>query len=66
MRSQLIDEGLEKAHVPFSYGFAIITLTVLVKIATFPLSQKQVRPPPCVDVSCAGASAVRYFFCCAM
>ncbi|GLC33769.1 hypothetical protein PLESTM_000109200 [Pleodorina starrii] len=38
-----LDDGLEKAHVPYSYGFAIIALTVLVKLATFPLSQKQVE-----------------------
>ena len=29
-------------HVPYSYGFAIILLTVLVKAATFPLTKKQV------------------------
>jgi membrane protein insertase Oxa1/YidC/SpoIIIJ len=29
------------AH-PCSYGFAIITLTVLVKLATYPLTKKQV------------------------
>jgi len=40
---QLLDTGLEKLHVPYSYGFAIIMLTVLVKAATFPLSQKQVE-----------------------
>jgi YidC/Oxa1 family membrane protein insertase len=39
---QVIDNGLETAHVPYSYGFAIIALTILVKAATFPLSQKQV------------------------
>ena len=39
---QVIDNGLEAAHVPYSYGFAIIALTILVKAATFPLSQKQV------------------------
>ncbi|EFJ49266.1 inner membrane ALBINO3-like protein 2, chloroplast precursor, partial [Volvox carteri f. nagariensis] len=38
-----LDDGLENAHVPYSYGFAIITLTVLVKLATFPLTQKQVE-----------------------
>ncbi|GJT48177.1 albino3-like protein 1, chloroplastic [Tanacetum coccineum] len=30
-------------HVPYSYGFAILLLTVLVKAATFPLSKKQVE-----------------------
>lgn len=39
---QLIDSTLASAHVPYSYGFAIIALTLLVKAATFPLSQKQV------------------------
>ena len=39
---QVLDDGLESLHVPYSYGFAIILLTILVKIATFPLSQKQV------------------------
>ncbi|KAL6745329.1 inner membrane ALBINO3-like protein 2, chloroplast precursor [Haematococcus lacustris] len=38
----LLDSLLVKANVPYSYGFAIILLTVLVKLATFPLSQKQV------------------------
>jgi hypothetical protein len=39
---QVLDDGLDKAGVPYAYGFAIITLTLLVKLATFPLSQKQV------------------------
>jgi hypothetical protein len=39
---QAIDHGLEALHVPYSYGFAIIILTFLVKLATFPLTQKQV------------------------
>jgi YidC/Oxa1 family membrane protein insertase len=37
-----LDSALESAHVPYSYGFAIILLTILVKLATFPLSQKSV------------------------
>ena len=40
---QLLDNGLYALHVPYSYGFAIILLTVLVKALTFPLSRKQVR-----------------------
>lgn len=40
---KLIDAGLSKAGVPFSYGFSIIVLTLLVKIATYPLSKKQVE-----------------------
>ncbi len=30
-------------NIPYSYGFAIILLTILVKILTFPLTKKQVR-----------------------
>lgn len=41
--TQVLDDGLDKAGVPYAYGFSIIALTVLVKLATFPLSQKQVR-----------------------
>lgn len=33
----------EEAGVKYSYGWAIITLTVLVKAATFPLTKKQVE-----------------------
>eukprot|EP00873_Tetraselmis_striata_P009006 jgi/Tetstr1/429270/TSEL_019188.t1 len=40
---KLLDQGLESAHVPYSYGFAIIMLTILVKAATFPLTKKQVE-----------------------
>ncbi|KAK9843926.1 hypothetical protein WJX84_002919, partial [Apatococcus fuscideae] len=36
-----LDTGLEKLGTPYSYGFAIILLTVLVKAATYPLSRKQ-------------------------
>ncbi len=42
MLLQTLDGVLEKAHVPYSYGYAIILLTIMVKVATFPLSQKQV------------------------
>ena len=38
---KLLDGGLEAAHVPYSYGFAIILLTFLVKAATYPLTRKQ-------------------------
>ncbi|KIZ05214.1 Inner membrane ALBINO3-like protein 2, chloroplastic Flags: Precursor [Monoraphidium neglectum] len=38
-----LDSALESAHVPYSYGFAIILLTILVKLATFPLSQKSMQ-----------------------
>ena len=36
---KLLDNGLEAAHVPYSYGFAIILLTVFVKALTFPLTK---------------------------
>lgn len=39
---QLLDSGLATLHVPYSYGFAIILLTIIVKILTFPLTRKQV------------------------
>ncbi|GAB2234058.1 hypothetical protein Droror1_Dr00003295 [Drosera rotundifolia] len=34
---------LSAVHVPYSYGFAIILLTVIVKVATFPLTKRQVE-----------------------
>lgn len=40
---KVLDNGLVKLGVPYSYGFAIILLTVLVKAATYPLSKKQVE-----------------------
>ncbi|XP_071690941.1 ALBINO3-like protein 1, chloroplastic [Rutidosis leptorrhynchoides] len=40
---KFLKNGLSTLHVPYSYGFAIILLTVLVKAATFPLSKKQVE-----------------------
>ncbi|KAK9707476.1 hypothetical protein RND81_07G200000 [Saponaria officinalis] len=40
---KVFKNGLSSVHVPYSYGFAIILLTVLVKAATFPLSKKQVE-----------------------
>lgn len=39
---KLLDNGLAGLHIPYSYGFAIILLTILVKILTFPLTKKQV------------------------
>lgn len=38
---KVLDSGLEAAHVPYSYGFAIIALTIIVKLATYPLTKKQ-------------------------
>ncbi|KAL4440318.1 hypothetical protein ABPG75_003319 [Micractinium tetrahymenae] len=40
---KVLDDGLEKVGVPYSYGFAIILLTILVKVATYPLTKKQVE-----------------------
>ncbi|KAM7269365.1 hypothetical protein ACFE04_024862 [Oxalis oulophora] len=40
---KVLKGGLSSVHVPYSYGFAIILLTVLVKAATFPLTKKQVE-----------------------
>jgi YidC/Oxa1 family membrane protein insertase len=47
---QVLDGLLEKSNVPYAYGFSIILLTILVKLATFPLSQKQVRGTGAVKV----------------
>ena len=38
-----LDAGLEALHVPYSYGFAIILLTCIVKAVTFPLSKQQIE-----------------------
>ncbi len=38
-----IQTGLDQLHVPYSYGWAIIGLTVATKIATFPFTKIQVR-----------------------
>ncbi|CDP13271.1 unnamed protein product [Coffea canephora] len=40
---KVLKDGLSTLHVPYSYGFAIILLTILVKAATFPLTKKQVE-----------------------
>ncbi|KFK44506.1 hypothetical protein AALP_AA1G265700 [Arabis alpina] len=40
---KVLKDGLSTVNVPYSYGFAIILLTVLVKAATFPLTKKQVE-----------------------
>ncbi|XP_057488379.1 inner membrane protein PPF-1, chloroplastic-like [Actinidia eriantha] len=40
---KVLKDGLAAVHVPYAYGFAIILLTVLVKIATFPLTKQQVE-----------------------
>lgn len=40
---KVLDQGIHSAGVPYSYGFAIILLTILVKLATYPLSKQQVE-----------------------
>ncbi|XAR59005.1 hypothetical protein NMG60_11014616 [Bertholletia excelsa] len=40
---KVLKDGLTAVHVPYAYGFAIILLTVIVKIVTFPLTKKQVE-----------------------
>ncbi|XP_030960795.1 ALBINO3-like protein 1, chloroplastic [Quercus lobata] len=40
---KVLKDGLSTLNVPYSYGFAIILLTVLVKAVTFPLTKKQVE-----------------------
>ncbi|XP_058081587.1 uncharacterized protein LOC131229610 isoform X2 [Magnolia sinica] len=37
----VLKDGLATLHVPYAYGFAIILLTVIVKVATLPLTKKQ-------------------------
>ncbi|XP_010043569.2 inner membrane protein PPF-1, chloroplastic [Eucalyptus grandis] len=40
---KVLKDGLSAVHVPYAYGFAIILLTVIVKIATLPLTKQQVE-----------------------
>ncbi|KAK7257802.1 hypothetical protein RIF29_32037 [Crotalaria pallida] len=40
---KVLKDGLAAVHVPYSYGFAIILLTVVVKAATLPLTKQQVE-----------------------
>ncbi|GBG85771.1 hypothetical protein CBR_g40498 [Chara braunii] len=40
---KFMETGLSGLHVPYAYGFSIILLTLLVKVATFPLTKKQVE-----------------------
>ncbi|EXC10619.1 Inner membrane protein PPF-1 [Morus notabilis] len=40
---KILKDGLSAVHVPYAYGFAIILLTVIVKVATLPLTKKQVE-----------------------
>ncbi|GIL75791.1 hypothetical protein Vretimale_5518 [Volvox reticuliferus] len=36
-------DGLDQLHVPHSYGYSIILLTLIVKVVTFPLTKQQVE-----------------------
>ncbi|XP_014494224.1 inner membrane protein PPF-1, chloroplastic [Vigna radiata var. radiata] len=40
---KVLKDGLSAVHVPYTYGFAIILLTVIVKAATLPLTKQQVE-----------------------
>ncbi|KAL3653139.1 Inner membrane protein PPF-1, chloroplastic [Castilleja foliolosa] len=40
---KVLKDGISAVHVPYAYGFAIILLTVLVKLATLPLTKQQVE-----------------------
>ncbi|KAL6203226.1 hypothetical protein ACLB2K_026929 [Fragaria x ananassa] len=40
---KILKDGLSGVHVPYAYGFAIILLTVIVKVATLPLTKQQVE-----------------------
>ncbi|KAL6847911.1 hypothetical protein ACP4OV_022039 [Aristida adscensionis] len=40
---KVLKDGLSAVHVPYSYGFAIILLTIIVKAATLPLTKQQVE-----------------------
>eukprot|EP00195_Chlamydomonas_chlamydogama_P016226 CAMPEP_0202895674 /NCGR_PEP_ID=MMETSP1392-20130828/4834_1 /ASSEMBLY_ACC=CAM_ASM_000868 /TAXON_ID=225041 /ORGANISM="Chlamydomonas chlamydogama, Strain SAG 11-48b" /LENGTH=400 /DNA_ID=CAMNT_0049580775 /DNA_START=275 /DNA_END=1477 /DNA_ORIENTATION=+ len=40
---RFLQNGLDAAHVPYSYGYSIILLTMLVKLATYPLTKQQVE-----------------------
>lgn len=55
--------GLAAVHVPYSYGFSIILLTVLVKIVTYPFTKKQVRPLGLLSIAliCRCAKEERIF-----
>lgn len=36
-----VQDGLDRVNCPYSYGYSIILLTLLVKVATFPLTKQQ-------------------------
>ena len=55
---QTLERGIDGVGAPYAYGFAIILLTVIVKAATFPLTQKQASS---LLVSQGGASQSSFF-----
>ncbi|KAK1312108.1 hypothetical protein QJS10_CPA07g00221 [Acorus calamus] len=40
---KVLKDVLSAVHIPYTYGFAIILLTILVKVVTYPLTKKQVE-----------------------
>eukprot|EP00475_Leptophrys_vorax_P030654 TRINITY_DN4609_c0_g1_i3.p1 TRINITY_DN4609_c0_g1~~TRINITY_DN4609_c0_g1_i3.p1 ORF type:complete len:498 (+),score=43.04 TRINITY_DN4609_c0_g1_i3:245-1738(+) len=40
---KVLEQGLVSLNVPYAYGFSIILLTLIIKLATFPLTKKQVE-----------------------
>ncbi|KAF5841180.1 60Kd inner membrane protein-domain-containing protein [Dunaliella salina] len=40
---RILQTGLDTLHVPYSYGYSIILLTLIVKTATYPLTKQQVE-----------------------
>ncbi|GMN24249.1 hypothetical protein TIFTF001_000493 [Ficus carica] len=40
---KVLKDVLSAVHVPYAYGFAIILLTIIVKVATLPLTKQQVE-----------------------
>ena len=40
-----LQDGLQSVNAPYSYGFSIILLTMIVKVITFPLTKMQVGRP---------------------
>ena len=64
--AQVLDSGLSMLHVPYSYGFAIILLTIIVKALTFPLSRKQARCvplPTCRPLCCVVLAELVQLLC---
>ena len=47
---EYLQHGLEQLHVPYTYGWAIILLTIIVKTATLPLTKIQVSC--CKSLTC--------------